>query len=260
MWIKDGTKLRKQYTGDWIEGLRHGLGIYYYKNGNKYEGQWRRGQRHGRGKLVYANGDVYEGDWLEGKRSGLGVLSYSNGDRFEGHWHLDKKEGPGRYLYYNTSKMYEGEWADDIAKCGVYSDITPEMFGSGISKADFLAARTADAFDLPALHLADAEKTVGDAMAAVRKRRAAERGQRALEVSEGVFTVDEIRQLREAFRVVDVCNEGTIPGHGLVNVLEALGMQPNEEDVEALLAELGAESSGSVSFAEFAGVLARLKV
>jgi len=47
----------------------------------------------------------------------------ANGDTYEGHWLADKKEGPGRYFYVTTRKMYEGEWVDDVAKCGVFSDI-----------------------------------------------------------------------------------------------------------------------------------------
>ena len=115
---------------------------------SRYEGEWRSGLKHGHGKMVYANGDVYEGDWMDDQRAGLGVLTLgacldfdgraraspcsrrlgcvcvaANGDTYEGHWLADKKEGPGRYFYVSTRKMYEGEWVDDVAKCGVFSDI-----------------------------------------------------------------------------------------------------------------------------------------
>ena len=43
----------------------------------------------------------------------------ANGDRFEGVFRGDKKNGTGKYYYRDTRKMYEGEWIDDIAKCGV---------------------------------------------------------------------------------------------------------------------------------------------
>lgn len=42
-----------------------------------------------------------------------------DGNRYEGHWSEDKKEGPGRYYYFTTNKLYEGEWLNDVAKCGV---------------------------------------------------------------------------------------------------------------------------------------------
>ena len=34
------------------------------------------------------------------------------------------KEGPGRYYYLSTNKVYEGEWHQDTAKCGVFRDIS----------------------------------------------------------------------------------------------------------------------------------------
>jgi hypothetical protein len=97
-WVKEGKKVRKQYTGDWRNNNRHvreskcfpsqyscfvillslflqGLGIFYYANGDKYEGEWFQDKRHGRGKMVCENGDVFEGDWVDDQKSGLGVLS-----------------------------------------------------------------------------------------------------------------------------------------------------------------------------------------
>ena len=71
---------------------------------------------------------------------------------------------------------------------------------------------------------------------------------------------DEIDQLKRAFDTVDREETGTIPAFGLEPVLRALGMDPIEEDIEALLAELGIDMNGNIQFVEFAGVLARLKV
>ncbi len=31
--------------------------------------------------------------------------------------------------------MYEGEWVDDVARCGVFSDIPAEFLGVGVSRA-----------------------------------------------------------------------------------------------------------------------------
>merc|ERR1712100_907400 len=47
-----------------------------------------------------------------------------------GHLPGDKKNGAGKYYYRDTRKMYEGEWVNDIAKCGVYSDLPAEFGGS----------------------------------------------------------------------------------------------------------------------------------
>ena len=75
-----------------------------------------------------------------------------------------------------------------------------------------------------------------------------------------LFTQDEIDQLKQAFDSVDREELGYIPAYGLEPVLRALGMEPIEEDIEALLAELGIDMEGTIQFIEFAGVLARLKV
>ena len=59
----------------------------------------------------------------------------ANGDQYEGNWVADCKQGPGRYFYIATKKMYEGEWVDDVARCGVFSDIPAEFLGVGVSRA-----------------------------------------------------------------------------------------------------------------------------
>ena len=68
-----------------------------------------------------------------------------SGDQYEGMWAEDKKHGPGRYFYMSTRKMYEGEWVNDVAKCGVFSDIPPEFMGVDMSRP----RAEEDAFKLP---------------------------------------------------------------------------------------------------------------
>ena len=86
---------------------------------HRYEGHFVNGKRHGSGTCEYANGDIYEGEWRNNERSGSGLMLLANGDRFEGIFRGDKKNGSGKYYYRDTRKMYEGEWVNDIAKCGV---------------------------------------------------------------------------------------------------------------------------------------------
>ena len=50
-----------EYSGQWLDGMRHGQGILNYKNGSVYEGQWERGMKWGTGKMTYASGNFYEG-------------------------------------------------------------------------------------------------------------------------------------------------------------------------------------------------------
>jgi len=34
------------YDGEFVNGLRHGLGSFYYANGAKYEGGWKNNMKH----------------------------------------------------------------------------------------------------------------------------------------------------------------------------------------------------------------------
>ncbi len=51
-----------------------GIGVYFFKSGDKYQGSWTDGRRHGRGRMEYSNGDVYDGEWEADQRAGAGVL------------------------------------------------------------------------------------------------------------------------------------------------------------------------------------------
>ena len=39
------------YTGEFKDGLRHGLGTYTYSSGDVYVGEWIEGEMHGTGSL-----------------------------------------------------------------------------------------------------------------------------------------------------------------------------------------------------------------
>ncbi|XP_052274745.1 radial spoke head 10 homolog B-like isoform X2 [Dreissena polymorpha] len=53
--------LRNMFDGDFVNGLRHGYGTFYYANGAKYEGGWKNNMKHGKGKFTFKNGRIYEG-------------------------------------------------------------------------------------------------------------------------------------------------------------------------------------------------------
>ena len=44
--------LRNTYNGEFVKGIRHGYGTFYYANGAKYEGYWYNNMKHGK---VYRN-------------------------------------------------------------------------------------------------------------------------------------------------------------------------------------------------------------
>ena len=67
------------YVGQWVNGLREGIGTFTWSkfgpaSGKSYEGQWKKNKRHGKGKMIYApdpetgyEGGVDEGYWVKNK-------------------------------------------------------------------------------------------------------------------------------------------------------------------------------------------------
>jgi len=127
-----------RYVGDFVNGKRHGKGIYYHANNaakyvgeyyngvrhgfgiedirlpegtQHYEGEWYRDKRHGKGKMICADGVIYEGEYKEGERHGHGVIIYPDGEKYEGEWVAGKRNGQGTYFYASGAK-YEGSWVD----------------------------------------------------------------------------------------------------------------------------------------------------
>ena len=54
-------QMDNRYEGDFVQGLRHGIGTFYYSDGGKYVGQWWEGRKHGEGMFIFADGVVYDG-------------------------------------------------------------------------------------------------------------------------------------------------------------------------------------------------------
>ncbi|XP_065594754.1 MORN repeat-containing protein 3 [Cyrtonyx montezumae] len=119
-----------QYTGEWLDNLKHGRGIQRWKrSGAIYNGDWKRGKRDGYGSYsapdpVTREYQVYEGWWRKDKRcrgssgtasaavQGYGMMFYASGESYEGEWSSGLRSGWGR-MYYRDGSIYEGQWAAD---------------------------------------------------------------------------------------------------------------------------------------------------
>uniref|UniRef100_A0A3Q3WNM6 MORN repeat-containing protein 3 n=1 Tax=Mola mola TaxID=94237 RepID=A0A3Q3WNM6_MOLML len=113
IWKDSGS----MYNGEWKHGKRHGFGTLSVllpeakKYATKYFGEWKNGKKHGYGACYYNDAEVYQGGWVEDQRCGWGIMHYDSGDIYEGEWMDDKTHGQGSFRYANTN-WYEGTWRD----------------------------------------------------------------------------------------------------------------------------------------------------
>jgi hypothetical protein len=78
------------YTGERLNGKKHGHGIQVWPDSSRYEGMWENDQANGMGMLQHADGDIYEGMWLNDKAHGHGTYRHANGATYVGDWFEDK--------------------------------------------------------------------------------------------------------------------------------------------------------------------------
>ena len=89
------------YIGNILNGLKHGKGIHYYKNGKiKIDGNFVNDKLEGDGAYYYEDGEFYKGQWKNDLKYGKGIEYYKNGIiKYEGDFVNDKPEGFGKYVY-----------------------------------------------------------------------------------------------------------------------------------------------------------------
>ncbi|CAF2670496.1 unnamed protein product [Rotaria sp. Silwood2] len=144
---KDGKKHGKgkmnyangyTYTGDWVEDVATGEGVFIWTSGDQYEGQYQNGQRHGKGSYTYANGDKYTGDWFEDKKLGQGIFiwgptsAWAN-HKYEGEFYNDQMHGQGTYSFANGD-TYIGGWINNQQEGqGIFSFVNGDRFEASCS-------------------------------------------------------------------------------------------------------------------------------
>lgn len=62
-WLSQNSE---NYTGEFVNDLYHGKGVYRWKNGNRYEGGFFANDRHGFGTFFYSTGTRREQLWEYG--------------------------------------------------------------------------------------------------------------------------------------------------------------------------------------------------
>lgn len=132
--IKSYKNDQGRHEGYYLDGFRHGWGIFQWSNGDKYAGHWLNGLMNGNGVFTWASGDVYTGSWVNGKMTGSGSKTqsdgcirghfldgkihgfadkeYTCGDKYSGFYVNDRRHGWGKYIWSDGSS-YVGDWSDD---------------------------------------------------------------------------------------------------------------------------------------------------
>ncbi|KAK7122838.1 hypothetical protein R3I94_019823 [Phoxinus phoxinus] len=93
------VQLDQQYSGQWLNGIQDGKGTHtwfckrvpcsQYPRMNEYTGEFIQGMRHGQGQFLYASGAVYSGEWKHDKKHGQGKYTFENGRVYEGEFNKD---------------------------------------------------------------------------------------------------------------------------------------------------------------------------
>ncbi|OAJ42032.1 hypothetical protein BDEG_25539 [Batrachochytrium dendrobatidis JEL423] len=52
-----------RYEGKWLDGKRHGYGVFQYSSGATYQGEWVQNKKHGKGKYISEYGRQYIGEF-----------------------------------------------------------------------------------------------------------------------------------------------------------------------------------------------------
>ena len=74
------------YTGDFLDGKKHGHGVLKTESNRMYDGGWENDLPHGFGVNTFPNGKIYKGEYKKGRPFGDGQWVYSDGSTYTGKW------------------------------------------------------------------------------------------------------------------------------------------------------------------------------
>jgi hypothetical protein len=99
------------YTGDFVNGKRHGSGVSKGDGGTTYEGEWHEGNSEGPGVITNAAGNITsQGIFKKGKIfSGRGLSTTKRGSLYEGELLDGTRHGHGK-LTTKSGRVWEGEF------------------------------------------------------------------------------------------------------------------------------------------------------
>ncbi len=95
----------RYYVGYWDNGRQYKKGkVFDRKNNLLYEGEYKNGVKEGIGVYYYQSGEKYEGKFVNGVKEGKGIFYWKNGNKWEGYFKNDKMNGEG--IFYDGEESF----------------------------------------------------------------------------------------------------------------------------------------------------------
>ena len=112
-----------------MEGMRHGRGLMFYKDGSSYDGHWENNKKQGHGLFNSPDGAVYDGNWEDNEINGQGVMRTAENDTgsgvYNGEWKDGLRHGYGTFFSRNRRTIcvgFEGilsaQWRKNMKEIG----------------------------------------------------------------------------------------------------------------------------------------------
>ncbi|CAD8215474.1 unnamed protein product [Paramecium octaurelia] len=114
---QQNKKIKEYYLGEWKNGMKDGLGMMVYSNGNQFDyyvGQFQQNQKHGFGEIKYSTGQSYKGDFQNNQFHGKGTLILQDQiTKYFGDWAFNQRDGFGIEHGIDDNKIwdYEGSFS-----------------------------------------------------------------------------------------------------------------------------------------------------
>ena len=127
------------YEGDFVDGLFHGRGTYYFKESEKtYTGGFVEGRIEGDGEQKWADGREFTGHFRNGKEDGEGTFRHANGTIYIGKFKEGKMHGFAIFIDAEGKKRH-GEWREGKRIAWLSSQDEIQTSGSPIKAMSHLA-------------------------------------------------------------------------------------------------------------------------
>lgn len=123
------------YQGDFTNSLKHGIGLFRWKDGTMYKGEWNKNQMTGFGLISYNDDKLYLGQLNNGIMEGYGEFYWEKEyKQYLGYYKNDLKHGFGIYVSnYEELLIYIGFWEKGKMN-GVGLTIKGKTFKYGVWK------------------------------------------------------------------------------------------------------------------------------